>query len=135
MLILFSFTDGEGVTHTIRYIADDKGYRVIGRSSTLTGTIVSSATVKASASAKAAADAKAAAAAKAAAEAAAAARASAQAQSQKTVQTKTQVSSSVAVSNPCSRTVANGGIIDLELNDQSHHQGGDAGNAVQGSYA
>ena len=30
---IFSFTDGDGVTHTIKYIADDKGYRVIGRSS------------------------------------------------------------------------------------------------------
>jgi len=29
----YSFTDGDGVTHTIRYIADDKGYRVIGRDS------------------------------------------------------------------------------------------------------
>jgi len=29
----YSFTDGDGVTHTIKYIADDKGYRVIGRSS------------------------------------------------------------------------------------------------------
>lgn len=31
--ICSSFTDDEGTTHTVRYIADDKGYRVTGRSS------------------------------------------------------------------------------------------------------
>merc|ERR1711946_112804 len=83
---MIRFTDGDGVTHTICYVADDKGYRVVGRSSTYTGTAVTStavsASAQASASAKAAADAEAAAKAQAAARAQAAAKAKAAAEAE-----------------------------------------------------
>jgi len=35
----YSFTDDKGVTWTTKYIADDKGYRVIGRTTTFTGKV------------------------------------------------------------------------------------------------
>lgn len=39
LLFFASFTDDKGVTWTTKYIADDKGYRVIGRTTTFTGKV------------------------------------------------------------------------------------------------
>ena len=121
-----SHTDENGVTHTTRYIADDKGYRVIGRSSAFTGNAAvssgSSSSAKFSSSFSSSASSKASA--SAAARAQAAARASAQ--------VKASTSAAAAISVPA--ISYSGEIINFEQETQRHQQVGDAGNAVEGSY-
>ena len=128
------------MTHTTRYIADDKGYRVIGRSSSFTGSASGSGALSTSAQASAAARATAAAKAKAAAQAQVAVQAKAPVAPQTKSQSFVQVAgfaksgSSAKVSSSAGANY-NGDIINLETIDQSHKQVGEAGNAVEGSYS
>ncbi len=134
-----SHTDENGVTHTTRYIADDKGYRVIGRSSAFTGNAPgssgSSAGAKVSStSSSASAFAKSSSTAQVKAQAAAQAKAAADAQAAAIAAAKAKASAGASVVLSAPVVSYNGDIINVEQDTQSHQQVGDAGNAVQGSY-